>query len=56
MEYYVSELDYRWPYSILSILFKHFGLRVTKEFNIIWFSNLSTLSVPEVTPEARRAH
>ena len=32
---------------ILEILFKPFGLLAPKTFKIIWFSNLSTLSVPD---------
>jgi len=32
---------------ILEILFKPFGLLAPKTFKIIWFSNLSTLSIPD---------
>ena len=38
----------RWPLSILATLFRpSFGLLAPKTFNITWFSNLSTLSVPD---------
>ena len=44
---YIYSFTHRWTSPILTILFRPFGLLVPKTFKIIWFSNLSTLSVPD---------
>ena len=35
-----------WPWPVFAILFRPFGLFAPKIFEIIWFSNLLTLSIP----------
>ena len=42
-----SSRRHRWPWPIVEILFRPFGLVAPKPFKIIWLSNLSILSVPD---------
>jgi hypothetical protein len=43
----VPPLRHRWPYQILTILFRPFCYLLPKLFKIIWLSNLSSFSVPD---------
>lgn len=44
---FVPNIRHMWPYPILVILFRSFGILAPKDFKVIWHSNLLIMTVPD---------
>lgn len=44
---FVPNIRHMWPYPILVILFRSFGILAPKDFKVIWQSNLLIMTVPD---------